>query len=256
MIKAILFDLDDTLLENEVDSFMTGYFGLLSEYARPIMDSGPFVEKLVTATQAAIGNTDPALTNADVFWLRFLEATDLNRDDLEPFFVRFYETEFPRLRATTRPVPSAAELVQQSIDRGLAVVIATNPLFPRMAIEQRLEWADVPVTAHDYALVTTYENMHATKPQPLYYQEILDEIGVRPHEALMVGNDWKNDMIPASAVGTFTYWVADADAQRPDDMPVSGQGSLSELHQRITAGWLDDLASRTDPLHLAKSQHP
>jgi HAD superfamily hydrolase (TIGR01549 family) len=241
MIKAILFDLDDTLLGNEMDGFMTGYFGLLSEYARPIMDAGPFLEKLVAATQSAIRNTDPQHTNADIFWARFLDATELDRAELEPFFFRFYETEFPRLQAATHTVPAATEVVQHSFKRGLKVVIATNPLFPRMAIEQRLAWAGVPVTIYDYDLVTTYENMHAAKPQPAYYKEILSEIDVQPGEALMVGDDWKNDIIPARAVGLHTYWVADSDAARPDDLPLNGQGDLARLAQLMSSGWLETL---------------
>jgi HAD superfamily hydrolase (TIGR01549 family) len=242
MIKAVLFDLDDTLLGNELDGFMTGYFSLLSEYARPIMDAVSFLEKLVAATRSTIHNTDPQLTNADVFWERFLGATDLDRNELEPFFFRFYETEFPRLRAATHTVPAATEVVQQSFKRGLKVVIATNPLFPRMAIEQRLAWAGVPVTIYDYDLVTTYENMHAAKPQPAYYEEILAEIDVQPGDALMVGDDWKNDIIPAHAVGLHTYWVAESDATRPDDLPINGQGDLAQLAQLMASGWLEALA--------------
>ncbi len=242
MIKAILFDLDDTLLGNEVDTFMSGYFGLLSEYARPIMDSGLFVEKLVGATQSTIRNTDPALTNADVFWMRFLDATDLERTELEPFFVRFYETEFPRLQSTTRPVSAAVDVVRRSFDLGLEVVIATNPLFPRMAIEQRLAWAGVPVTEYPYALVTTYENMHFTKPQPSYYQEILAEVDVQPSEAVMVGDDWKNDIVPAGSIGIHTYWVTDPAAIAPDATPTDGQGTLADFHEAMMNGWLDRLA--------------
>lgn len=241
MIKAILFDLDDTLLSNDVERFMSGYFGLLSAYAEPIMDSGPFLQKLVAATQSSIHNTDSGLTNADVFWAHFLEATELDRETLEPFFVRFYETEFPRLRATTRPIPAATEVIRQSFDEGLTVVIATNPLFPRLAIEQRLDWAGIPVTGYDYTLVTTYENMHAAKPQPAYYQEILTYIGVRPDEALMVGDDWKNDMVPADRVGTHTYWIAEPGQPLPDDTPISGRGSLSDLNTLMAAGWLEEL---------------
>lgn len=58
--------------------------------------------------------------------------------------MRFYETEFSQLRAATVMRPAAADLVSTAIDQGCAVVVATNPLFPRTAIEQRLDWAGVP----------------------------------------------------------------------------------------------------------------
>lgn len=242
MIKAILFDLDDTLLGNATDSFMAGYFGLLSDYARPIMDSEQFIKRLKSATQSTIRNTDPELTNADVFWMNFLDSTELNRAELESFFVTFYEDRFSLLQSRTRVIPTAEQIVRQSLDQGLMVVVATNPLFPRTAIEQRLEWAGVPVSAYDYALVTCYENMHAAKPNPAYYQEILNMIGVRPEEALMVGDNWVNDIVAAGSIGAFTYWIADPEAPRPDETPTQGQGSLNDLHHLMTQGWLEELA--------------
>ena len=172
-IQAVLLDLDDTLLGNNTAEFMKRYFALLGEYARPVMDNETFLPHLIQATQAAIRNTDPAHTNAEVFWANFESLTGGRRVELEPFFSRFYETEFVQLQQATIVRPAAVHLVRAAFARGLAVIIATNPLFPTTAIEQRLAWAGVPVDEYPYALVTTYENMHAAKPQPAYYREIL-----------------------------------------------------------------------------------
>lgn len=243
MIKAILFDLDDTLLGNATDSFMAGYFRLLSDYARPIMDSDEFIKRLRSATQLTIRNNDPSLTNAEVFWHNFLESTGLQRDDLEQFFMAFYATEFPSLRSQTTVVPAAEVVVGQSMDRGLDVVIATNPLFPQTAIDQRLDWAGVPVTRFPYALVTSYENMHAAKPNPAYYREIVQRIGLQPAEVLMVGDNWINDITAAGSIGAHTFWIASPDAPRPDATPIAGQGSLDDLRLLLADGWLEGLAA-------------
>ena len=221
-IQAILLDLDDTLLGNNTAEFMQRYFALLGEYARPMMDNDTFLPHLIQATQAAIRNTDPAHTNAEIFWANF-------------------ETLTARLRPATQVRPAAAHLVRAAFDRGLAVVIATNPLFPATAIEQRLAWAGVPVNEYPYALVTTYENMHAAKPQPAYYREILAAIDCPPARALMVGDDWKNDIAPAAAVGLYTYWIAPVDTVPPDAALLNGQGSLDVLAERVAGGWLERL---------------
>jgi FMN phosphatase YigB (HAD superfamily) len=126
------------------------------------------------------------------------------------------------------------------------VAIATNPLFPRSPIEQRLEWANIPVTEFDYALVTTYENMHATKANPAYYQEIVARLGNEAKECLMVGDDWERDMMPAATAGLPIYWVT-----KPDDtlLPIPpmrkikgavliGQGTLESLWDWIGRGGL------------------
>ncbi len=243
MLRAILFDLDDTLLGNDTESFMRRYFALLNDYAQPVMDSATFLPHLIQATQAAIRNIDPAHSNAEVFWANFEALTGGRREELEPFFSRFYEMDFARLRPGVAVRPAAARLVRAAVDRGLAVVIATNPLFPATAIEQRLAWAGVPVDEYPYALVTSYENMHAAKPQPAYYREILAAIGCPPEMAIMVGDDWQNDIAPAAEVGLYTYWIAPADAEPPDPALVDGQGSLDVFAELVAGGWLEKLAA-------------
>lgn len=245
MIQALLLDLDDTLLGNNVETFMRRYFGLLSTYARPLFDADTFLPHLIQATQAMIRNTDPGQTNAEVFWRAFEQLTGGRRAELEPFFSRFYETEFEQLRSSTVARPAAATLVRTATDKGHAVVIATNPLFPAMAIEKRLEWAGIPATEFPYALVTAYENMHAAKPQPAYYREILSVIGCPPDQALMAGDDWRNDITPAAAVGLHTWWIttdeASQDETAPDLALVRGYGTLDALAERVASGWLQQL---------------
>ncbi len=243
MIRSLLLDLDDTLLGNNVDIFMTRYFALLSDYAQPLFPTDTFLPHLIQATRGMIGDTNPELTNDRVFWRDFERLSGGKREELEPFFLRFYETEFEQIRSTTVVRPAAAELVREALARGLSVVVATNPLFPRLAIEQRLAWAGLPADDYDFALVTSYENMHAAKPQPAYYREILAAVGVAPHEALMVGDDWKNDIAPAAGVGLFTFWIADADSAPPDPALVHGQGTLEQLAGRVAAGWLAELTA-------------
>lgn len=243
MIRTILFDLDDTLLSNNVDIFMQRYFGLLSAYAGQKFDESVFMPNLIQSTRAMIQNTDPGLTNAEIFWAAFEELTGGRRADLEPFFDVFYEKEFMQLKSSTSLRPAAARLVQEAIDRDLLVVVATNPLFPRVAIEQRLEWAGLPISEFDFALVTTYENMHAAKPQPAYYREILARLGVEPRQALMVGDDWRNDISPSAKVGLFSYWIAPDDATPIDPALISGHGSLDALADKVANGWLEELAA-------------
>lgn len=238
-IDAILFDLDDTLLGNNMDTFLQSYFPLLAAYARPIIDGDRFLPELIQATQAMINNADPGLTNRDVFWDVFCQRNGLQRDEVEPFFAEFYRSQFSQLEATTQRRPEAASIVRWCMDRGLKVVVATNPLFPLDAIEQRLAWAGVPVDAFEYDLVTGYENMHSAKPHGAYYQEILTGIGVEAGRALMVGDDWHNDIAPASRLGLYTFWVLPNGASRPDDgLEPDDQGTMTDLLRKLTDGWL------------------
>ena len=240
MLKAVLFDLDDTLLGNDIDQFIPHYFGMLSAYASQYFEPQAFIQLLMAGTNATITNTDTAVTNRDVFWQFFTSQTGQDADEMEAFFNLFYSNQFDQLEAQTQRLPVARPLVKTCFAKELKVVIATNPLFPRSAIEARLRWAGVPKDGYAYDLVTTYENMHAAKPNPDYYREILDRIGVAPQAALMVGDSWVNDIEPASDVGLFTYWIS-LGRDLPDADRINGSGSLDTLYKSIQSGWLEQL---------------
>lgn len=244
MIEAVLFDLDDTLLGNDMDTFVPGYFKLLSAYAAELLPGIEFIQTLLDCTEITIQNIEETRTNYEVFWEAFTARTGLDTAVAEPFFSRFYEEVFPQLQAVTQVRPLARPLVQSCFDAGLKVVIATNPLFPRAAIEQRLAWAGVPVSDFDYALVTTLENMHATKPQVVYYAEILQHIGCAPDKVLMVGDSWENDIAPAAALGIHTFWTPPLASAPLDPALLSGWGDLEALYKRAQHGLSAFLASR------------
>ncbi|MBK8987744.1 MAG: HAD family hydrolase [Chloroflexi bacterium] len=239
MLQAVLFDLDDTLLGNNMDTFIPGYFALLGKYAERYLPRDRFLRELMVCTQAMISSTDTAVSNRDVFWGTFQQRTGLDPTELEPFFETFYAEQFPQLAAATSKRAGAPELVQLCLDRGLKVVIATNPMFPRRAVEERLAWAGLPLSDYAYDLVTSYEVMHATKPHPAYYREILAYIQVSPAAALMVGDDWENDIAPAAAVGCATYWLPAENAAPPDPSLLTGSGSLAQLYAQLADGWPD-----------------
>lgn len=237
MLQAILFDLDDTLLGNNMDTFIPSYFGLLSKYAEQTMPRDDFLRELMICSRAMVENTDLTVSNRDVFWTAFQQRTGLDADKTEEFFDIFYRDHFPKLAHVASPQPAARDIVRHCFAQGLSVVIATNPMFPRRAVEHRLDWAGLPVTEFPFALVTTYENMHATKPHTVYYQEILDHLAVPAEASLMVGDDWENDIEPAARVGCHTYWIAERGAEPPDPALVTASGSLAELHELLASGW-------------------
>jgi FMN phosphatase YigB (HAD superfamily) len=67
-------------------------------------------------------------------------------------------------------------------------------------------------------------------------------IDCAPETAVMIGDDWKNDIIPADAVGIHTYWIAPDSQQPPAGVAVNGSGSLADLWQQVQTGWLEQLA--------------
>ena len=85
---------------------------------------------------------------------------------------------------------------------GYNVVIATNSIFPEIAIMQRMEWANLKDI--NFSLVTTMENMHYAKPNVEYYIEILDKLNSKPEDSIMIGDDLEMDILPAQKLGIKT----------------------------------------------------
>lgn len=223
--EVVLFDLDDTLLANDMDVFLPAYFGLLGKFANGRFGAEALLQSLRTATRAMMSS--PGVRNDVVFWEHFGPLLGGNREELEPYFEEFYARDFGTLRACTQPVDGAAQIVEWFRSRGARLVLATNPVFPRSAIVHRLEWAGI--TPDMFEFLTTYETMHTTKPDPDYYREILARVGVAPERALMVGNDLTNDIEPALAVGIATFYVVGDGFSHAE-----GRGSLREWYAALT----------------------
>ena len=228
--RAILFDLDDTLLVNPMGTFVPAYFRALTEYMADELEPGRLINQLLIATRAMDDDDDPARTNEQVFADAFFPALGFERSVLEPRFASFYREAFPALRELTRPVAGAFEAVRWAFDSGRDVVLATNPVFPRDAIRQRLEWALPGSDELPFDLITSYEEMHSTKARPDYYLEIAGQLARRPSECVMVGDNWKWDIVNSVRAGMAAWWIAARDAGVCDpDLPLLGRGSLEDF---------------------------
>ncbi|MFW6306827.1 MAG: HAD family hydrolase, partial [Bacillota bacterium] len=107
------------------------------------------------------------------------------------------------------------------------LVLATNPVFPRRAIEERISW--MGIEPDDFSLITTYENMHYCKPALDYYDEIIKKINLNPGECIMVGNDMQEDMV-AGELGIKTFLITDYLINRTEeDLDCDWKGSFEDL---------------------------
>jgi HAD superfamily hydrolase (TIGR01549 family) len=223
--KAILFDLDGTLLDTNMGVFLPHYFEALSESVANLVPPDRFVACLMQASEIMVAN-DGQDTNVEVFARAFYPLLGHPRHELEPIFAEFYATRYRKLRRYTRQRPKAREAVQTAFDLNYTVVIATNPLFPLTAVQQRLEWAGV--ADFPYHLVTTYENCRAAKPNLLYFQHILEAID-QPAEACLMVGDEDMDMV-AAHLGCSTFLVP---GPRTDLSPTTPQptyrGTLTDV---------------------------
>jgi FMN phosphatase YigB (HAD superfamily) len=224
-IRAILFDLDGTLLSNDMDVFLPHYFEALSAHVAGIIQPDQFMARLMQATKVMLAN-DGQATNEEAFAGAFYPLAGRSREEMEGILMEFYRTKFPSLQRYTGRIPEARQVVQLAFDLGCDVVIATNPLFPAVAVEQRLAWAEV--ADFPYSLVTTYENSCATKPNLIYFEQILATIGQAPEASMVVGDE-DMDMV-AGHLGCQTFLVPGSRTDLAPTTPApTYQGTLADV---------------------------
>ena len=203
--KALFFDLDGTLLPMDMEVFLKHYFEKLAVFsAEKGYDPKLFSEALGKATHAMVKTSGGV--NAERFWNTFLPFMDGSREEYEAFITEFYEGPFNDLGKAVTPNPAAAEIINTLKAKGYSLYLTTMPLFPRIAVENRLKWAGCNPASFDR--ITTYDNSTSTKPHVEYYQENIDHIGLMPEEILMVGNNTNEDL-SAMKLGCDGYLVTD-----------------------------------------------
>jgi len=231
VLTGVLFDLDGTLLDIHLDDFFRRYFAALGPAIAETIGKNADVRRGLDAVMRgteAMCRSHSGQTNREAFNALFRELTgaDLTRQVNATILERFYADVFPTLREAIGPHSGARESVECALDLGLKVAIATNPIFPRAAIEERMRWANVADLPVD--LVTSYENMHSAKPHSSYYSEIASMLDVPPSRLLMVGDDRVLDMAAAD-VGMQTYFVGGGAAP-----VVDYAGTLEQLPDLLT----------------------
>jgi FMN phosphatase YigB (HAD superfamily) len=112
-------------------------------------------------------------------------------------------TIFPTLEKHFYPIQGAKEFLDWAKER-YPLTLATNPIWPPEIIELRVKWAGIDPSI--FADITHVRRMHAYKPSPQYYEEILKLNNLNASECLLIGDNVKMDL-PATRVGIRVFIV-------------------------------------------------
>lgn len=229
--KVVLFDLDGTLLPMDQDLFLKTYFESL---VAKLVPYGYQPEQLVKAiwqgTGAMIQNNGTR-KNEDAFWECFLNICGEQAKEDYSVFEDFYNNEFDSIKKVCGFNSKASEIITYIKMLGFRVALATNPLFPAIATETRMKWAGI--SPEEFELYTTYENSHYCKPNLQYYAEIIEKLGVKPEECLMVGNDVGDDMV-VQEMGMKVFLLTDCLINKDEvDIEAFPHGGFEELKRYI-----------------------
>lgn len=225
MSLTLLLDLDDTLLDTNLNTFIPAYFQALATHLESYAAPDLMIRALLSGMSLMNESEDPTQTLEEIFETDFYLKLGVSKSELSHIVEEFYDDVFPELGSHTRARPEAVPLIEWALSCDFRLAIATDPLFPRKATYHRLRWAGFD--PERFELISTFEHFHFSKTHPAYYAEMLGRLGWPEGPVLMVGNDIERDLMPAHRLGLKTYLV-DGDAASAPGFE-AGHGRLTDL---------------------------
>lgn len=197
MLKAILIDVDNTLFDFEASAMMA----LEKSAERYHINLPDNILSIFIKHNNELWNEieNKSLTFPELQRLRFdrifKEAHIENIDGYE-FELTFDEV----FEDCSAKIDGAREMLSYLSEK-YTLAIASNA--SRGQQTKRLESTDF-IKYFDY--VFTSEELKAAKPDALFYKMIIDSIGIKAEDALMLGDSLKADIIGAKKAGLSTMW--------------------------------------------------
>ena len=133
-------------------------------------------------------------------WRRALAAQGLDDDGLAAGLGALFAR---RRRELQDPLPGAAEVLHRLRAAGLRIGLLTNGAAGLQ--REKIETSGLGMFFH--AAVVSGE-IGTGKPEPEIFHHLLERLGVAPAEALMVGNSLARDVVGGKRAGLATCWLA------------------------------------------------
>jgi len=233
MIRAVLFDLDGTLLDIDVDQFIERYTRSVARQLLP-EDADRGFAVLAGSTYAMLAPEANDDTNQACLLRQLSDNLGKSPAEIWRSILSLTKDLLPAFKVMAKPIAGAADVVREVHERGLKVVVATMPIYPRHVMMERLDWAGVRTEWIDH--VACLEANRSTKPHKSYFLEMADAVATPPEECLMVGDDEDQDM-PALAAGMSVHMLT-APRKAPEGQERLRVGRVQDL----TSIWADALA--------------
>ncbi|GGD55802.1 HAD family hydrolase [Paenibacillus nasutitermitis] len=217
-LKAVIFDLDNTLLNRTAtfrrfsEKLMDHYFPDLSPADREIR-----IEFIRTADQDGYKNKPVLFAE-----LAAHELFPWNPAPQSQELLAFYEREYVNSSVL---MESAVELLTHC-RRNYKLGLITNG-------QTRIQYGKMDLLAirDHFDHISVSEEAGVKKPDRRIYELSLSKLGVRPEEAVYIGDHPVNDIEGAAAAGMHTLWMRQNQpwAEHITAKPLASVGTLREL---------------------------
>lgn len=227
MIKAVIFDIDNTLYDysradlsgrRAVEAYCRQQFGMekaqTQEYYQKAWHLG---ERRVGTDTAAIHNR----------MIRFQCMMELMGQPIFPHTKALYHTYWDAMIGDIEPFPGIAELFQSLKEKGIRIGIGTDMT---AYIQYRKLEALGLCGCIDF--IVTSEEAGVEKPHPRFFQLCVEKAGCRAKECAFIGDNLKKDVEGSIASGLCGVFYSRG-AQPAQEMPFPVIQSYQFLLQKI-----------------------
>ena len=207
MIKAVLLDMEDTLLQGVNCSVGES----IQQSIESVSRSNPSTAEMASAYAAALNqlasHRDMMTCNAEVLSGSIAESLHMSHEETEDRLDLFFAFLNDTIRKYVFADPCSVPLVSALLEQNLAVALAVQPIYPETSILEWLDWTGLSPYKDDLEFIACSRDLHFVKPDPAFYAEIVARIGVEPDETLLIGNFRSNVSATAKAAGLHTWQI-------------------------------------------------
>jgi putative hydrolase of the HAD superfamily len=194
MIKAIVFDLDNTLVD-----FMVMKQAAIDAAVRAMIDAG-----LKMTFEEARQKVDHIYSERGIEFqqvfdiLLYDETNKIDNKILAAGIIAYRRAR----EAALVPYPHVFLTLVQLVKRGIKLAVVSDA--PSREAWLRLTYLNLH---HLFDVVLTHEDTGEYKPSPVPFKTALDRLSVDASEALMIGDWAERDMVGAAQVGMKTVFA-------------------------------------------------
>lgn len=199
MIKAVVFDLDNTLVD-----FMAMKRQAIEAAISAMIDAG------LDMTYASIkGEIDRIYDERGIEYQQVFDTlltTALGHIDFKVLSAGIVAYRRAR-EAALKPYPHVSATLMELVKHGVKLAIVSDA--PTREAWLRLCYMNFH---HVFDFVVTFDDTGRRKPDPAPFRKALELLDVEPEEAIMVGDWAERDMVGAAAIGMKTAFAKYGDA--------------------------------------------
>lgn len=227
MIKAVIFDVDDTLYSYK--KAHAEAFAALTEYAGKNLGLAPknfedLHEKINCELKAYMGDV-AAVHNRLIRYQNMLESKGL---PLYPHVLEMDKIYWDTLIRASVPSDGASDAMKALKDQGIRIGIGTD-MTARIQFRKLTKLGLLPYI--DF--LVSSEEAGAEKPDPALFARCMEKAGCRARECLFVGDSLKKDVLGAMAAGMQAVWYRpDGSGEQEDVLRIT---NMRQLPQTVSA---------------------